>query len=138
MKFSRAPWLVPLALGLWPGACSPAPAEVPDGYDPSTAARSGSGTAGTQSTAGTGSSAGGTPSTTGGTGSSAGNTSSGGTGGGSVAGSANNGGTTSVVCGQGKGAATDLVIDDLEDGDNTIGNGANDPNPPVRVGYWFT
>ncbi|HEY3500273.1 MAG TPA: hypothetical protein VGK73_36530 [Polyangiaceae bacterium] len=143
MRFPRASWSLLLALGLWPGACSPAPAEVPGGEDPASAGRGGSGvTAGTSSSmAGTSSSAGGTSSTTGGTGSS-GTTSGGGTpsGGrpGGIGGSAVMGGTTAVLCGQAKGDASHLFLDDLEDGDNTLGNGQADPEPSVRLGYWFT
>jgi hypothetical protein len=49
------------------------------------------------------------------------------------------GGTVAAsLCGQASGMAADKLIDDLEDGDNTIGNGVGAPYPPARVGYWFT
>lgn len=145
MRLPRAPWFLLLGLGLWPGACSPAPAEVPETEEPSSG-RGGTGvTAGSSNTAGTGPSAGGASSTTGGTSSSSGgSTANGGTSSsagksGGFAGSAiSGGGTTAVLCGQPKGAATDLFLDDLEDGDNTLGNSVEDPDPSVRVGYWFT
>ena len=43
-----------------------------------------------------------------------------------------------TLCGQAVGMAADTNIDDIEDGDNTIGNGMGQPMPPTRVGYWFT
>jgi hypothetical protein len=49
------------------------------------------------------------------------------------------GGTTAPsLCGTATGLAADKLVDDLEDGDNTIGNGMGAPIPPARVGYWFT
>jgi hypothetical protein len=49
------------------------------------------------------------------------------------------GGTTAPsLCGTATGLAADKLVDDLEDGDNTIGNGVGAPYPPARVGYWFT
>jgi len=129
MRFSRAPWFFLLSLGLSSGACAPEPAEVPDRGTPNPPT---GGTGPLAGTGGTGNPQGGTSATTGGTTATTGGT------GGSTAGNATNGGTTTVVCGAPVGAAADLAIDDLEDGDNTIGNGMNDPEPPVRVGYWFT
>jgi hypothetical protein len=43
-----------------------------------------------------------------------------------------------TTCGEAVGMAADKLIDDVEDGDNTIGNGEGQPDPPTRVGYWFT
>jgi hypothetical protein len=123
MRDPQALWLLPLWFGLWSGACASELTDVPETMRPPGTGGAGSLTGGT---GGASSTTGGASSTTGGTGSSTGGT------------SASSGGTTSVVCGQAKGAAADLAIDDLEDGDNTIGNGMSDPDPPVRVGYWFT
>jgi hypothetical protein len=131
MRFSRAPWLLLLSLGLWSGACAPEPAVVPERNMPVP-----TGSGGTAPVAGTSNGTAGTGSPTAGSGQGGSGPGAGGTG---NAGSAStSGGTAAVLCGQAKGAAADLLIDDLEDGDNTIGNGLNDPDPPVRVGYWFT
>lgn len=48
------------------------------------------------------------------------------------------GSSATVHCGMAAGVATDKLIDDLEDGENTIGNGVGSPVPPSRIGYWFT
>ena len=48
------------------------------------------------------------------------------------------GSSTSVSCGMAAGIASDKLVDDLEDGENTIGNGVGSPVPPSRIGYWFT
>jgi hypothetical protein len=100
-------------------------------------ASGGTGTGGT----GTGGTTGGT-STSGGTGATQGGSggSDNGTAGVITAGVLNGtGGTVAPsLCGQATGSAADKLVDDLEDGDNTVGNGAGDPVPPTRVGYWFT
>lgn len=41
------------------------------------------------------------------------------------------------VCGRNVGSTAERFIDDLEDGDNVIGNGENENDPPTRVGTWF-
>lgn len=41
------------------------------------------------------------------------------------------------VCGRSVGSTAERFIDDLEDGDNVVGNGENENEPPTRVGTWF-
>jgi hypothetical protein len=138
MRLSPAPWLLLLSLALGYGACAPEPAVVP-GHD--NQAGSGSGgsapTAGTTSTtAGTGSSSAGTTNASGGKGGSGTTTAGSGS---STPGEVVTGeGSGMALCGLAVGAAANAKIDDLEDGDNTVGNAIGDPEPPARVGYWFT
>ncbi len=89
---------------------------------------------------GVGGATGGVGGATGGAGGATGGVGSGGTAGVITAGvTSSSGGTVAAsLCGQPTGVATEKLIDDLEDGDNTVGNGLGDPVPPSRVGYWFT
>jgi len=124
--------------------CASAPPALPGDYDTATGGTSATGAGGSGgASAGTTSGASGTTggSATGGTTGGATSGSSGtATGGGSgTSGTTGSGGTmAATLCGQAVGMATDTNIDDLEDGDNTIGNGMGQPMPPTRVGYWFT
>ena len=54
--------------------------------------------------------------------------------GGTAAGGASGGGAVCLAT-PAVGAAADLLIDNLEDGNNTVGD---DKMPPVRIGYWYT
>lgn len=159
MRFQRFLYQSAFTLALGSGAlaaCGAEPPAVPEEDNPR-AGRGGSGTGGVNP--GTGGSiapgTGGTaaPGTGGTTAPGTGGTASPGTGG---TGSPGTGGTTSPgtggttspgtggsgamtpTCGMAVGAADDKLIDDLEDGENTIGNGVGSPVPPSRVGYWFT
>jgi len=128
--------------GLWTG-CASAPPELPGELDTSTGGTGGSVGGASGTTGGTASGAAGTTggSTAGGTGGTTGGTTSGtaGTSGTATSGGTGTGGTAAMaVCGQAVGMAADKNIDDIEDGDNTIGNGMGQPMPPTRVGYWFT
>jgi len=138
------PLILSCAFGLSFAGCAAAPVEEPD--DAASGASGGAGGAG-----GSGSGNGGTGGTTPGTG---GATVGGSTGTGASGGVGGTGGSTSVItagvlnstggtmaaslCGQTTGAAADKLVDDLEDGDNTIGNGVGAVIPATRVGYWFT
>lgn len=140
-----------VGFGLWAWACSPAAPEVPDsgkdepagrgGTAQSTGGATGLPTGGSTASGGTSNAAGGSTASGGTSSATGGSTARGGTGN-ATGGTATTGGTsgTQVVpdCGLPVGAASDKAVDDLEDRDNTIGNGENDPTPPVRVGYWFT
>jgi hypothetical protein len=135
---------------LWTGCAAAAPATPGDddsNGQGGTGAQGGSGPA----NGGTGAAAnGGTSSGT--AGSSGNNAKGGGTAAGGTSGATTNasggvantsgtatGGTMAMtMCGTAVGAASDKNIDDLEDADNTIGNGMGAPMPPSRVGYWFT
>jgi hypothetical protein len=132
-SFGRSGAALVLMAGLWSG-CSSAPPELP-GYEPSTGGTGASGgtTGGTVTTGGAGGTTGGTTGASGGKG----GTTSGSSGTGVVV-TASGGTMAATVCGSAVGAATDKLVDDLEDGDNTIGNGVGQPDPPTRVGYWFT
>jgi hypothetical protein len=125
-------------------ACSAEPPEVPPeeiprggrggSGNPGTGGSIAPGTGGTVSP-GTGGTA--SPGTGGTTSPGTGGTTSPGTGGTTSPGSGGSAGV-SVSCGMAAGVAADKLIDDLEDGDNTIGNGEGQPMPPARIGYWFT
>jgi hypothetical protein len=147
MRFQRFLYQSAFSLGLSGTAlvaCSPEAPEVPEENVPR-AGRGGSSNAGAGGSIapGTGGTAspgtGGTASPgTGGTASpGTGGTASPGTGGTSSPGTGGSAGITNY-CGMAAGVAADKLIDDLEDGDNTIGNGVGQPTPPARLGYWFT
>ena len=141
MKFLGPPSsLLVVVAGLWTG-CASAPPALPGDYE---------NTGGTGAGGSGGASAGTTSGASGTTGGSAtgatGGTTTGGASGASGTGTGGAGGTTTgsggtmaaTLCGQAVGMAADTNIDDIEDGDNTIGNGMGQPMPPTRVGYWFT
>jgi hypothetical protein len=127
------------------GACGPEPVAVEDDPSGSNGGAGGAIATGGKGGIGTGGAAmGGAGGTTGATGGASGGASGGvggdGTAGVVTAGVLNStGGTRAAsLCGTAVGTATDKLVDDLEDGDNTIGNGMGAPVPPARVGYWFT
>jgi hypothetical protein len=124
------------------GACGPGPVDVEG--DAATGGGGGAGGAiakgGSGGVVGTGGASGGSGGATGGTGGASGGVGGDGTAGVVTAGVLNSTGGTQAasLCGTAVGAAADKLVDDLEDGDNTIGNGMGAPVPPARVGYWFT
>lgn len=137
-----SPTLLSLSFGLSFAGCAAAPVDEPDDATGATGGAGGMGNGGTgQGGTGVG----------GGTG---GATVGGATGAGAAGGVGGTGGSSAVItagvlnstggtvaaslCGQATGTAADKLVDDLEDGDNTIGNGVGAPLPPARVGYWFT
>jgi hypothetical protein len=146
--FFRPSLWVTLSGALLFGACGPAPVDVED--DPSGGSGGAGGSLVTGGAGGAtgmggatgvgGSGTGGAGGATGGSGGATGGVGGDGTAGVITAGVLNStGGTVAAsLCGKGTGVATDKLVDDLEDGDNTIGNGVGAPLPPNRVGYWFT
>lgn len=150
-RFFRPSLLVSAFGAVLFGACGPAPVDVEDDPTGGSGGAGGSialgGAGGAVGNGGTG--VGGAGGATGGSGGATGGTGTGGASGGVggdgtagviTAGVLNStGGTMAAsLCGTAVGAAGDKLIDDLEDGDNTIGNGMGAPVPPARVGYWFT
>jgi len=138
------PALLTLSVGLSFSGCAAAPVDEPDDATGATGGAGGMGSGGI----GQGGTVGGTTTGTGGA------AVGGAVGAGAAGGVGGSGGNTGVItagvlnstggtvaaslCGQPTGAAADKLVDDLEDGDNTIGNGVGAPLPPTRVGYWFT
>jgi hypothetical protein len=138
MKFGRqslrSSVLSLVVAGVWVAGCGAGSPEVPEGddEDDTGGANSTGGvfTGGSTSTGGaftggstsTGGAFTGGSTSTGGSFPTTGGTGSGGTG-------------TSMCLTNNVGAAADLLIDDLEDGNNTVGD---DKMPPVRIGYWYT
>lgn len=143
-RLVRSGVIAMLFAGAWTMGCGAESPEVPDDDEEDEGGGTGGafpmgGAAGTPSGGVAGTPSGGVSGTapTGGGGvfpmGGAAGTPSGGVSGTAPTGGAAGGGT--VCLSNNLGAATDLLIDNLEDGNNTVGD---DKMPPVRIGYWYT